>query len=345
MLYANGKLYFTKRNTIICPIVCSICGIYTNFVNNQELYKITHGVKSYPICENCFGNGAEPILYGRSSLKHTKRERGQYYTNNASNPLQETSTTKKYKGTNIETNQNNDDKINIQKIITNKSEEKKKNTLTKYFDKKQFTTSSQVNSEPKKNEIITNFIDTALLNDNGKIINVAGDGNCGYHVLKQGLIDLNIDVTEFPTVQELRKKIFDHGLQNFESLQKKVSKYHRAVLKKSKERALSYWKNDVLSRIYSPSINLSEYADVTNWWHITETTGIVCDLFHINIVIYSLPRPMTQVFEYGIEEIKYKQVDDKNDFNIATHFATRENNTIYMVYTNENHFKYFKKNT
>ena len=170
------------------------------------MYKITHGVKSYPICENCFGNGAEPILYGRSSLKHTKRERGQYYTNNASNPLQETSTTKKYKGTNIETNQNNDDKINIQKIITNKSEEKKKNTLTKYFDKKQFTTSSQVNSEPKKNEIITNFIDTALLNDNGKIINVAGDGNCGYHVLKQGLIDLNIDVTEFPTVQELRKK-------------------------------------------------------------------------------------------------------------------------------------------
>ena len=54
---------------------------------------------------------------------------------------------------------------------------------------------------------------------------------------------------------------------------------------------------------------------------------------------------MTQVFEYGIEKIKYKQVDDENNFNITTHFATTGNNTIYIVYTNENQLKYFKKNT
>ena len=149
----------------------------------------------------------------------------------------------------------------------------------------------------------------------------------------------------FATVQDLRKEIAQHGLENFETLHKKVSKYHCAVHRKSKESSLSYWKNEVIGRIYNPSVDLSQYADTTHWWHITETTGIVCDLFKINIVIYSLPQPMTQVFEYRVGEIKYSQVDNKNDLNIASHFANKESNTIYMVYANRSHFKYFKKNT
>ena len=31
------KLYYTKRNNVICPPVCSICRLNTNFVNNQVL--------------------------------------------------------------------------------------------------------------------------------------------------------------------------------------------------------------------------------------------------------------------------------------------------------------------
>ena len=99
----------------------------------------------------------------------------------------------------------------------------------------------------------------------------------------------------------------------------------------------------VLSTIYKPNVDFSRGADEDCWWNCIDTTGIVCDLFKINIVIYCLPNPKTLAFEFFTNEIKYTEIDKKNDLEIAQQFKNNIQNTIYMVYLNENHFLHFKK--
>ena len=113
---------------------------------------------------------------------------------------------------------------------------------------------------------------------------------------------------------------------------------------KDNKKAIDYWDEYVLRPIYDPRRNFNKGAPPKHWWSILGITGIVCDLFKINIVIYSLPKPCTYAFEYKKDIIQYTEVIGKNDLNIGMNFIGKEKNTLYMVYTDENYFKFYQKN-
>ena len=195
----------------------------------------------------------------------------------------------------------------------------------------------------QKNPIST-FFDLATINDAGTIIDVPGDGNCGFYVLLLGLKELKKDHCLISSsINDLRKQIHDYGEKHFEKLNEKM-KYNWCLPRNSYEKTFSYWKRYILHRIYDSKKNFSNGASKMHWWECFETTGLVCDVFKINIIIYSLPKPRTQAFEYNEKEIKYFQKDGINDLDISKEFDNKTTDTISMVWTDECHFKFFKIN-
>ena len=200
----------------------------------------------------------------------------------------------------------------------------------------------------KKITILSSFEDAACLNDAGKIIDVPMDGNCGYHAFLLGLESTgNLNGINPKDILALRQKLVEFGEREFDQLQRKLK--YNACLQGCKTDKLKYWKNFVLKRIYESNVdfNLNENKFVPQryWWDCLETTGLVSSFFKINIIIYSLPNPRTMAFEYNEKEIFYIQIDGQNDLNVCKRFKKISNNsnTIHMIYTHNNHFKYLEK--
>lgn len=80
------------------------------------------------------------------------------------------------------------------------------------------------------------------------------------------------------------------------------------------------------------------------WWHGVETSGIACDFFKVNIVIYSLPNPKTLVFIYSDGKITSEEINYKNEFDNMERYINKTRPTIYLIHSNGNHYKYFRRN-
>ena len=173
---------------------------------------------------------------------------------------------------------------------------------------------------------MSELIDITVLNNNDLFINVPGDGNCGYHVLLLGLEKLGKTNCLISTnIQDVRLQIYNHGEKSFYKLKNKM----KFIIASNWD--LSTWKRKVLSTIYTPNIDFSKKVHKKYWWNCIDTTGVVCDLFKINIVIYCLPNPKTLAFEFTTNEIKYTRIDGENNLQIAQQFENNIENTIYMV--------------
>ena len=71
------------------------------------------------------------------------------------------------------------------------------------------------------------------LYNNGRIIDVPHDGNCGFHVLLLGLKDLGkIDSLYSNNIHHVRHQIYNYGLRNFHNLRQKLKFcFFRVILK------------------------------------------------------------------------------------------------------------------
>ena len=59
---------------------------------------------------------------------------------------------------------------------------------------------------------------------------------------------------------------------------------------------MTYWKNEIISRIFETGVNFEEEVNYQYWWHGVETSTIACNLFQVNIKIYSIPYPNILTF-------------------------------------------------
>ena len=152
----------------------------------------------------------------------------------------------------------------------------------------------------------TRLNDIGVLNNTDLFVNVPANGNCGYHVLLLGLEKLGKTHCLISTdIQYVRFQIYNHGKKFFYRLKNKM----RFCIPFNWDS--SEWEKNVLSTIYKPNVDFSRGADEDCWWNCIDTTGIVCDLFKINIVIYCLPNPKTLAFEFFTNEIKYTEIEKK----------------------------------
>ena len=83
-----------------------------------------------------------------------------------------------------------------------------------------------------------------------------------------------------------------------------------------------------MSRIFKENVNFEIDVKENLWWHGIETLGIVCDLFKLNIIIYSIPNPKTLVFIHVDENIGCGGICCKNEFDIMEKFINNARPTI-----------------
>ena len=142
-------------------------------------------------------------------------------------------------------------------------------------------------------------------------------------------------------VTSIRLQLFKHGEKEFSKLKKYA--FYGGVPKENKEKALSYWKKTILSRIYMEGINFEASVSPRFWWHGIETTGIACDLFQVNIVIFSLPSPKTIFFIHYENNIIHKVIVETNVINIMDMYKNNKFPTIYLIHCNDSHYKFYSK--
>ena len=167
----------------------------------------------------------------------------------------------------------------------------------------------------------------------GKNVEVSKDGNYGYHSIILGLKDIGKE-DEFRTITDLRYRIYKHSGMSFEELRYHV--VYGAMPKRSKERAVTYWKSKTLSLIFKASENVKLIVDTPFWWHGVEIFAISCNLLQGNIIIYLLTNASTLVLMYLDGNLIHRQIFNQNVFDFMRD-SKNKNQTIYMIYTSSNY--------
>ena len=136
-------------------------------------------------------------------------------------------------------------------------------------------------------------LDSKTILDKFDVTNVSSDGNCGYYAIMNGLIKHDkLKLKENYTIKAFRKDIYDHGLNNFEKL--KNMDVYKFTLEKVKDKH-QWWNDVLLSRICEENTNYDDDVTYDAWYH-SGISGIICDLYDVNLILYQLPMPTTQLY-------------------------------------------------
>lgn len=212
------KLYYSNKNYVLCPRVCSICGLDNEFVECSLLSEKAEGKACRPMCLICFNDGADPMIYGRCKVKIANKKRGPFYEGHRKYDLSSKEVTHKRK------NDDTPDKLvkknlrDIEIIEVDKVLEKNTNNGFVFF---------------QTMGIVIDF------HEFGSIIDVPKDGNCGYHSFLLGLI--NIDGNLKKTITNLRFELYEHGVLSLSKLKK--SPIYGAMPCNNDIKAQNYWQN------------------------------------------------------------------------------------------------------
>ena len=154
------------------------------------------------------------------------------------------------------------------------------------------------------------------------------------------MIDIDEDLKK--TVTDLRSELYEHGVLSLSKLKK--STIYWAMPCNNDIKAQNYWQNNILSWIFQENVNFEITVKESFWWHGVETLGIACDLFKVNIVIYSPPNPKILVFIYSDKKIRSEEINYKNEFDNMEKYINKTRPTIFLIHSKGNHYKYFRKN-
>ena len=72
---------------------------------------------------------------------------------------------------------------------------------------------------------------------------------------------------------------------------------YKFTLEKVKDKH-QWWNDVLLSRIYEENRNYDEDITYDAWYH-SGISGIICDLYDVNLILYQLPMPTTQLYYKG----------------------------------------------
>ena len=181
---------------------------------------------------------------------------------------------------------------------------------------------------------------STLIFDKYLVIDVKGDGNCGYYAIMKGLIKLGkLVLTPGYTASTFRKDIYLYGVQNFDKL--KVIESYRFMLEKAKD-PNEWWNSTLLKVIHDGQTNYDEGCSFGKWYK-SSISPIICDMFDINIRIYQVPNPNTQIYYKAnnniFTKIFWKAIHTSEIENINVD----EYPTIAIINSNGCHYHYLSK--
>ena len=94
------KLHYSNKNHIICPRVCSRFDLNNEFIGSILSSKKAEGRTCRPMCQICFNDDAEPMLYVRYRVQIDNRKRGTFYERSRKNEFKSKNVTQKRKHNN-----------------------------------------------------------------------------------------------------------------------------------------------------------------------------------------------------------------------------------------------------
>ena len=89
---------------------------------------------------------------------------------------------------------------------------------------------------------------------------------------------------------------------------------------------------------------MKKEAEFKHWWHGVETSAIICDLFQVNIVIYSIPNPKILAFIYAGGKIIHEEKCKENIFLLWSMKILKLPNQLFILYIHQIIIYFIKRN-
>ena len=215
--------------------------------------------------------------------------------------------------------------------------------------------------EPPKYDFLVPLSNVKIKNisDHGRIIDVSPDGNCGYHAIMKGLINLKLIDSPIP-MNIFRKEIKDYVIEHrsfFCGCDDEKAQYIDVsgdsvipFVPKARNRRVVINTNTkdklfttLVEKIYRDDVNYNNgIGDTDQWWHSMHVGPIIAKKYDVNIIAYDgynntqMKNKKTHMFTRCVvaEEIIYVQQDYWHE--------PMENRAIHIVGDGQLHFRYFE---
>ena len=127
----------------------------------------------------------------------------------------------------------------------------------------------------------------------GLIVDVPGDGNCGYHAIKAGLNDMGIS-------SEHSISMFRRGVRRFaetEDMRKIFRTYPQAF---NRTGCRDVWWQTLLNTIFDPKVVFDQGCSMSYWLDSANVMPIISAKFKVTIVVFDVAdkTPITSLFRY-----------------------------------------------
>jgi hypothetical protein len=326
------RQYFASTQNF-API-CAICG-----EENLQLHlgydaalKAADGMKSFPICLACFKQGQKPVACGRMDKIKRKRKKG-------AGVLLPLPPAKKR-----ETMRSDPDHKPTSSVKPTCSIQNFFSPAASGLVSPPVTTRDLYDRLPHSKAVVRSF--------GGLLVNVPGDGNCGYHAVREGLQYLGIPGEEC-SVTDFRRAMREHAEEFQESLfNQTIATWYRYQVAMDAEGRRKWWHEEVLPGIYTEGVSYREGAPRPSWMCSDDVLPIICQhKFKVNVVVYSISNdsngnphvPSTWTFFKGDDGIFCYTIHPRLEppaEQIQTSTSTQP--TMYLLHISMNHYMFLK---
>jgi len=201
----------------------------------------------------------------------------------------------------------------------------------------------KVGKEIKVSRILPACSPTISLDKIGIIIDVKGDGNCGYYAIMKGLQDLGcldskIQVTTF------RKDLKCFGeIHAKEIIQLKIYQWGFTSL----ERQLNWWEKSVLGILYRDGIDFDTKGATKHYWlDVSYIVPLVAYKYQVSIYVYSKTQNVYRTDAFIYDATKVEQNGQVTKLESITIEMPSSERSICIVHNGQSdgsgHFMYLK---
>ena len=287
--------------------VCAVCGNDSNLLDEADVAKSANAKKALPFCSRCRDEKKKPLVIGAVDETGStgQRKRGQVHLKDHTPPKKKRKLDRKER-----------DQLIRHFSIKSGSGQKLVTAFFRDYD------SEQPDEQKQRDH------PSAHLGSFGTVVDVPGDGNCGFHAALGGLRDLNIQpvVNCTTPLTTFRKKLRQHaesdeGKELFSGLSSREKRETRFA--------------EMMDAIHTEGKNYENGAARRSWFDPNCSIPLVVSLHMVSVVLYTLnPNgdKHTLTFECIANDISVSFVAD-----LVAPAEDEKQTTVHMIHTNGNH--------
>ena len=358
------KTYFASRKEF--KPICTLCG-----EDNKERFAGADDVRArskstkqaHPICTMCFDGGKQPVTHGREKNTQsatTTRKRGDMFAKQ-----RVIATKMDVQNSSVAAGEIRQEAPEVQSVVTKRkpppspsiTTEKEKLMAKKKKVSKASPLPAILSVRPKNGstfckapqrpvektikplETLDADLQTkARIESLGILVDVEGDGNCGYHVLQIALYDLQ--GREASTVTKFRKELSDFAIGKSVTFWSCVTANPKQL---TLRRKAMMWEQELERTLYKSGMNVDKGAARERWLNVPVILPIVVTQFEIIVVVFTIePEGNTTQYFRGCGINGFVAENIQSGLHPRPSSMEEKRNTIQMLHVNKCHFIYLK---